>query len=291
MSDLQKKSIIIAIIGRPNAGKSLLLNKLVKQKISAVTYKAQTTRNVIRGIVCEDNIQMVYIDSPGIFAPKRTMEKSMVKAAWSSLSGSDLVIILIDSTKIIDESIIQIIKRIKNQNLDFLLVQNKIDKTTSKEDTVLSNLRAFSDNIFQISAKRGDNLDVLVDYIKSKAKTPMWLYGEDEVTNVPIKFLAEEITREQLYLNLDQELPYRLTVNTEVWDASRRDGSVKICQVIVVSSASYKKIILGDKGHLIKKIGTKARMCIEKELGIKAHLFLFIKVRKNWEENPLYFQP
>ena len=289
MSDLQKKSIIISIIGRPNAGKSLLLNTLVGQRISAVTYKAQTTRNVIRGIVCKDNIQMVYIDSPGIFAPKRTMEKSMVKAAWSSVVGVDLVLILIDSTRVIDEAITRIIQRIKDQNLDFLLVQNKIDKSTSQTDLIESELRKFSDTIFQISAKRGDNLDLLVEHIKSKANNPVWLYDEDEVTNAPIKFLAEEITREQLYLHLDQELPYRLTVNTEIWDV-RQDGSVKICQAIIVSSESYKKIIIGDKGQLIKKIGTKARLSIEKELDIKAHLFLFVKVRKNWEENPLYSQ-
>lgn len=282
-----KKSISVAIIGKPNAGKSLLVNKLVKQKVAAVTYKAQTTRNLIRGIICKDNIQITFIDSPGIFTPKKEMEKLMVKAAWSSIKTVDLIVIVIDKTKILDEFTKNIINKIHQQKLDYLIVLNKIDKDKSQNTEITKEINILTKNIINISAKTEENFDQLIEYIKSKATNPGWQYDEDIFTSEPIRFIAEEITREQLYLNLSDELPYELTVKTDLWE-EKQDKSIKICQSIIVSSNSYKKIIIGHKGQLIKKIGINARKIIESELDIKPHLFLFVKVRQNWANNQFY---
>jgi GTP-binding protein Era len=282
---MNKKFINVSILGKPNAGKSELLNSLLGQKISAVTYKSQTTRRNIKGIICEGDVQIIFTDSPGIFSPKNTLEKSIVKRAWMSISQTHLVLILVDIAKPLDETISNIITKIKLQKLDFIIVLNKIDKETIDPETETKAL-AFTDNVMKISAKRGDNLPNLIEVIKNKADEIGWLYPEDQITDVSSEFIAQEITREQLYLNLDHEIPYKITVSTDLW--KEQGGKTNIYQSIIVSTTSCKKIIIGERGSFIKKIGILARAIIQKELEIKASLFLFVKIRPDWEKNPMY---
>jgi GTP-binding protein Era len=288
---MERKLLVVSIIGKPNAGKSTLLNCLVGQKVSIVTHKVQTTRNVIRGILTDDDTQIVFIDSPGIFDPKRRLERSMVRAAWSSVVGSDLVIIIIDASKEIDDETKQIIDRIISQKLDFIIILNKIDiwaENLKKNREIIKNIYNSSE-IFEISAKHSEGIDDLLLNLKARAYRGEFLYPEDDITNASSKFIAAEITREKLFLNLAEEIPYRLTVDTELWKY-KQDGSVEIRQVIIVTRETYKTIILGKNGSKIKLIGTQARKEIDEVLGIKSHLFLFVKVRKDWEDNPMIYK-
>jgi len=287
----EQKSLLVAIVGKPNAGKSTLLNSMVGQKVSIVTHKVQTTRNVIRGIFTEDNTQIVFIDSPGIFEAKRRLERSMVRAAWSSVVGADLVIIIIDVHSGLDDQTKIIIQRIVSQKLDFIIVLNKIDIDSAliKKNVSLIEEVYTSNEIFKISAKEFIGTELLIEYLKNKASVGQFLYPEDDITNASSKFIAAEITREKLFLNLEEEIPYRLTVDTELWK-TKQDGSVEIRQVIIVTRETYKTIILGKNGSKIKTIGTQSRKEIDEVLGIKSHLFLFVKVRKDWEDNPMIYK-
>jgi GTP-binding protein Era len=288
---MDQKLLVVSIIGKPNAGKSTLLNCLVGQKVSIVTHKVQTTRNVIRGILTDDDTQIVFIDSPGIFDPKRRLERSMVRAAWSSVVGSDLVIIIIDASTEIDDETKQIIDRIISQKLDFIIILNKIDicaENIKKNREIIKNIYNSSE-IFEISAKHREGIDDLLLNLKARAYRGEFLYPEDDITNASSKFIAAEITREKLFLNLEEEIPYRLTVDTELWKY-KQDGSIEIRQVIIVTRETYKTIILGKNGNKIKLIGTQARKEIDEVLGIKSHLFLFVKVRKDWEDNPMIYK-
>ena len=287
----EQKILTVSIIGKPNAGKSTLLNCLIGQKISIVTHKVQTTRNVIRGILTDNNIQIVFIDSPGIFEAKRRLERSMVRAAWSSVVGSDLIIIIIDINSKFDDEIKKIIERIITQKLDYIIVLNKIDLVSQHTE---GNIKTIEDHykdtkILQISAKSDKGINALLEYLKSKSHYGNFLYPEEDVTNASSKFIAAEITREKLFLNLDEEIPYRLTVDTELWQ-EKHDGSIEIRQVIIVTRDAYKTIILGKNGSKIKVVGTQARKEINEALGIKCHLFLFVKVRKDWEDNPTIYK-
>lgn len=281
-----QKLLSACIIGKPNAGKSTLLNRIIGQKISIVSPKVQTTRSMITGIVTLENTQLILFDTPGIFEAKRKLEKAMVRCAWSSLNGADLVVLILDSSVKIDKTTIHIISRLKELNKKVVFLLNKID----------INSKCYSDNLnylneecpdsvkFNISALKGNGVDGFVAFLKANAQKSPWLYENDDMTNLPMRFLAAEITREQLFLQLDQELPYNLTVENEGWKV-QKDGSVKVNQVIIVSKESYKTIILGKKGERIKEIGTKARINMESLFDLKIHLFLFIKVRKSWEDN------
>lgn len=288
------KLIYVAIIGRPNAGKSSLLNLMIGQKLSIVTHKPQTTRSMITGIVCVGDTQLVLLDTPGIFDPKLVFEKAMVKCAWSSLQSADTVLLVIDSSKDLDSSLLNIIKRLNARGIDVVYVLNKIDLGHSKHDEISKYLKQNlnANRIFQISAKSGKGSKDLIQYLVNSAKSGSWVYDKDDITNLPIRFLAEEITREQLFLSLEAELPYKLTIYTDSFKESKigDDVSVTINQVIVVSKESYKMIILGRNGSKIKAIGSAARAAIQKTLDIKkVHLFLFIKVR-DWENSELYTQ-
>ncbi|WP_417905603.1 GTPase Era [Candidatus Tisiphia endosymbiont of Micropterix aruncella] len=282
-----QKTITICIIGKPNAGKSSLLNKLIGQKISIVTNKVQTTRSIITGIVTIKDTQLIILDTPGIFEPKKQLEKAMVRCAWSSLHGVDIVLLIIDSTKPIDQFTLQILKKLQNLKINLIFLLNKIDIPSKYIEEIENIIRSqFIDaNIFKISVLNGENINNLLSYIQSQAKRSPWLYEEDDVTNLPMRFLAAEITREQLFLNLHQELPYNLTVQTEMWQENN-DKSIKIHQVIVVSKNSYKTIILGKNGCKIKEIGSKARIEMQLAFDCKIHLFLFVKVRELWENDP-----
>ncbi|MFU7502758.1 MAG: GTPase Era [Candidatus Tisiphia sp.] len=284
---ISQKTISLCIIGKPNAGKSSLLNKLIGQKISIVTNKVQTTRSIITGIVTIKDTQLIILDTPGIFEPKKQLEKAMVRCAWSSLHGVDLVLLIIDSTKPIDQFTLQILKKLQTLKINLIFLLNKIDNPSEYLEEIENTLKSqFIDNyILKTSVLSGKNINKLLNYIQSQAKESPWLYKEDDVTNLPMRFLAAEITREQLFLNLHQELPYNLTVQTEMWQENN-DKSIKIHQVIVVSKNSYKTIILGNNGCKIKEIGSKARIDMQLAFDCKIHLFLFVKVRELWENDP-----
>lgn len=285
-SDL-KKSLSVCIIGKPNAGKSTLLNYIIGQKISIVTPKVQTTRSIITGIITIDDVQLVLFDTPGIFQPKKKLEKAMVRCAWSSLNSANIIVLIIDSSTKLDDMMQEIVKRISDLGKPIVFLMNKIDL---RSKYFFDNI-SFIDNsapgskIFNISALDGNGVPAFLDHLKNNASNTGWMYDEDEMTNLPVRFLASEITREQLFLQLEQELPYNLTVEYETWE-EKKDGSVKITQVIIVTRDSHKHMIIGKNGSRIKEIGSIARANIEKLLGHKVHLFLFVKVRKNWEDNP-----
>ncbi|HJD64041.1 MAG TPA: GTPase Era [Rickettsia endosymbiont of Sericostoma sp.] len=285
--EIFQKTISLSIIGKPNAGKSSLLNKLIGQKISIVTPKVQTTRSIITGIVTIKDTQLIILDTPGIFEPKKQLEKAMVRCAWSSLHGVDLVLLIIDSTKPIDQFTLQILKKLQTLKINLIFLLNKIDIPSEYLEEIENTLNSqFVDSyILKLSVLSGKNVNKLLNYIQSQAKESPWLYEEDDVTNLPMRFLAAEITREQLFLNLHQELPYNLTVQTEMWQENN-DKSIKIHQVIVVSRDSYKTIILGKNGCKIKEIGSKARMEMQISFDCKIHLFLFVKVRELWQDDP-----
>lgn len=285
-----QKTISLCIIGKPNAGKSSLLNKIIGQKISIVTPKVQTTRSIITGVITIGDTQIITFDTPGIFEAKKHLEKAMVRCAWSSLNSADVIMLIIDSTKSIDQAILQILDRLKTLRITPIFLLNKIDL---EREEFANNEKYLAESfkeakIFKLSALSGKGVDKLLSYVRAQAKPTPWLYEKDDLTNLPMRFLASEITREQLFLNLHEELPYNLTVETEKWQ-EHKDGSVKINQVIIVSRNNYKTIILGKNGSKIKEIGSTARLEIEKCLGIRAHLFLFVKVRELWDSSPEYY--
>lgn len=281
-----KKSAVISIVGRPNAGKSTLLNRLIGHKISIVTPKVQTTRSMIKGIVTEGDTQFVFIDTPGIFEPKKNLEKAMVRCAWSSIIGADIVLLLLDIRDELDELQLQIIDRLKEQKVNLVILLNKIDISDLKTALLRYQIVNLLPNMpmFLISAINGDGVDDLVEFLKAQSPEKEWYYDQDYITTLPMRFLASEITRERLFLELQDELPYNLTVDTESWEEFK-DGSVKIRQVIIVSRASHKAIVLGKNGGMIKKIGQDSREQIKDCLGMKVHLFLFVKVRENWDSD------
>lgn len=289
MKNNQTKCSITAIVGRPNAGKSTFLNYVIGQKISIISPKIQTTRTLIRGIFTEGDFQSIFVDTPGIFEPKRKLEKSIVKTAWVGLEeGIDFVIHLFDGKKGItpeDQLIMQSLQ--KKTDLIHLAVINKIDALSEQKIFTLAK-EIFETNIykdvFMISATKGKNIEKLLLYLREHSTDGPWLYPVDEVTTLPSKLLASEITREKLFMLLEQELPYNLTVETENWE--EREDSIKINQVIYVNKDSYKKIILGKKGELIKEIGTRARKELAEIFDKTVHLFLFVKVREDWIDNP-----
>jgi GTP-binding protein Era len=286
--DNNKKSITLSIIGKPNAGKSTLLNNLIGQKISITTPKVQTTRTIITGIVTFGDTQIIISDTPGIFEPKKILEKEMVRCAWSSIHSVDLVALILDSTKKIDEHTKKIFAQLKNFKLPLIVIINKIEIVSRGTIEELRN--QISDiidcnEIFEISAIKGEGIEGLKNYLIKNALPNHWLYDEDDVTNSSSRFIASEMTREQLFLHLDQELPYNLSIQTEKWEEKiYKDGtkSISINQVIVVSRDTYKKIIIGHNGSKIKLIGTLARKELEKFFNCKINLFLFVKVRDLW---------
>ncbi|MEK6734250.1 MAG: GTPase Era [Pseudomonadota bacterium] len=278
------KAIFVAIAGIPNVGKSTLLNRIIGQKISIVSPKVQTTRTIINGIYVDGDTQIIFVDTPGIFTPKKTLEKAIVTTAWSGLDGIDLVLILVDAVRGFTEETRAIINRLEKQKIKPILIINKTDLVTKEKLNRLSleykNLNLFRE-VITVSALEGEGVTELLSYLKLNAPEHEWYFPEDQLTTAPIRLLASEITREKLFLNLSHELPYNLTVETENWE-EQKNGSVKITQAIFVSRDTHKQIILGNKGKMIKKIGMLAREDIEDFLQTKVHLFLFVKVRENW---------
>jgi len=279
----------VALIGAPNAGKSTLLNALVGQKVSIVTHKVQTTRALIRGIVVHKNAQMILVDTPGIFAPKRRLERAMVTTAWGGAADADAIVLLIDAKRGLTEEDRAIIARLAEYptGRERILVLNKVDIV--KRDTLLGLTKEANDaaqfsRTFMISALTGSGVSDLLDYLAAKMPESPFLYPEDQMTDLPLRFLAAEITREKLTLRLHDELPYRATVETEKWAETKK--GVRIDQTIYVERESQRKIVLGKGGETIKAISMAAREEISKLIEKPAHLFLFVKVRENWADDP-----
>lgn len=289
--DRQTKCGFVAIIGAPNAGKSTLLNALVGSKVAIVTHKVQTTRARIRGIAMEGDTQIVFVDTPGIFKPKRRLDRAMVNAAWGGAGDADVVILLVDTERERGEDVQRVLEGLREQGRKAVLVLNKADVMTSEKGrekllklaAELNETDLFT-KTFMISALTGDGVADLKSYIASLMPKGAWHYPEDQAADVPLRSLAAEVTREKLYLRLHDELPYELTVETESWE-QKKDGSIRIQQVIFVQRDSQKKIVLGAGGQTIKTVGQLARKDLEDMLETKIHLFLFVKVRENWGDD------
>jgi len=282
----------IALLGAPNAGKSTLLNCLIGSKISIVTQKVQTTRTRIRGICMEGNAQLVFIDTPGIFAPKRRLDRAMVSAAWDGAKDADVVALLVDAQRGIDANTRRIMDGLEESKRKAVLVVNKVD-LVEKQDLLdltqkLNQSELFTD-VFMVSALSGDGVDDLRAFFAAQAPVGPWMYPEDQLSDVSERLLAAEITREKLFLRVHQELPYAATVETERWE-QKRDGSVRIEQIIYVERDSQKGIVLGKGGKAVKEIGTAAREELQEILDCKVHLFLQVKVRKNWSNERSHYR-
>ena len=278
----------VALIGAPNVGKSTLVNALVGSKVTIVSRKVQTTRALIRGIVVENNAQIILVDTPGIFAPKRRLDRAMVSTAWSGAHDADLVCVLLDAREGLDEEAEAIFAKLANVAHDKILVINKIDLLLREK--LLALAKAANDRIafkqtFMISALSGDGVDDLRRTLAAMVPPGPFHYPEDQMSDAPIRHLAAEITREKIFQKLHQELPYRSTVETDSW-TERKDKSVRIEQTIFVERESQRKIVLGKGGATIKSIGADARKEIAEIIEQPVHLFLFVKVRENWGEDP-----
>lgn len=277
-----------AIIGAPNAGKSTLTNALTGAKVSIVTHKAQTTRALVRGVAMHDRSQIVLVDTPGIFRPRRTLDRAMVEAAWTGARDADRVLVLIDAAKGLDDQALAILEQCRTIAAPCALILNKIDRMRKDELLALAaRAQQFRDfeRIFMISALTGDGVGDLKAWLAAMAPEGPWLYPEDQIADAPQRVWAAEVTREKVFLRLHEELPYASTVETTGWKALR-DGSIRIEQTLFVERESQKKIILGAGGRTIKQISMEARRDIAGQLGVEVHLFLFIKVRGNWSEDP-----
>jgi GTPase len=278
----------VALIGAPNAGKSTLLNTLVGSKVTIVSHKVQTTRALVRGIAVEGTAQLIFVDTPGIFAPKRRLDRAMVTSAWSGAHDADVVAVLIDARRGLDEEAEAILRGLAEVRQTKLLLLNKIDLVA--RETLLALAKAANDRVpfaasFMISALSGDGVSDAKRWLAEKMPPGPWLYPPDQMSDAPLRQLAAEITREKLFHRLHQELPYQSTVETESWK-ELRDGSVRIEQTIYVERESQRKIVLGKSGAAIKAISTAARKEIAEIADKPVHLFLFVKVREGWGDDP-----
>ncbi len=290
MSDEPRKtrSGFVALIGAPNAGKSTLVNQLVGAKVSIVTHKVQTTRAIVRGIATHGDAQIVFVDTPGIFKPRRRLDTAMVTTAWGGAKDADVVLVLIDAERGIKGDADALLDRVATAPQPKVLILNKVDRV--KPETLLTLAQAANERVgfqrtFMISALTGSGCRDLLDYLAETLPEGPWYYPEDQISDLPMRQLAAEITREKLYLRLHQELPYSSHVETEKWE-EKPDGSVRIEQVIYVERDSQKKIVLGAKGETIRAIGQASRKEIGAILEQTVHLFLFVKVRENWGNDP-----
>ena len=278
----------VALIGAPNAGKSTLINALVGAKVSIVSRKVQTTRTQVRGIAIKGATQVVFVDTPGIFAPKRRLDRAMVTTAWGGAGDADCVGLLVDVHKAGDEETLALLERLKEIRQPVFLILNKIEtiphEKLLKIASDINEVYKFT-TTFMISALEGYGVPAIMAWLETRLPLGPWLYPEDQISDAPLRFLAAEITREKLFERLHDELPYRSTVETESWK-ELRDKSIRIEQVIYVEREGHRKIVLGEKGQTIKAIGERARKDIAEAAEAKVHLFLFVKVRENWANDP-----
>jgi GTP-binding protein Era len=278
----------VALIGAPNVGKSTLVNALVGSKVTIVSRKVQTTRALIRGIVIENNAQIILVDTPGIFSPKRRLDRAMVSTAWSGAHDADLVCVLLDAREGIDEEAAAILTKVATVHHEKILVLNKIDLVPREK--LLALAKAANDRLnfaktFMVSALSGDGVDDLRRTLAEMVPPGPFHYPEDQMSDAPMRHLAAEITREKIFRQLHQELPYQSTVETDSW-TERKDKSIRIEQTIFVERESQRKIVLGKGGATIKSIGADSRKEIAEIVGVPVHLFLFVKVRENWGDDP-----
>ena len=276
----------VALIGEPNAGKSTLLNRMVGAKVSIVTHKVQTTRARIRGVAMEGDAQIVFVDTPGLFAPKRRLDRAMVAAAWGGAADADIVVLMVEAHRGVTEGVQRILEGLEGigKSRPVALEINKIDRV--KSEALLALTKDLNDRFpfvetFMISAEKGHGVKALREWLARELPEGPWLYPEDQIADLPMRMIAAEMTREKLTLRLHQELPYQLTVETENWE-ERKDGSARIDQVVYVIRDGHKVIVLGNKGETIKAVGQAARAEMEEFLGRKVHLFLQVKVRSGW---------
>ena len=276
----------VALIGEPNAGKSTLLNRMVGAKVSIVTHKVQTTRARIRGVAMEGETQIIFVDTPGLFAPKRRLDRAMVAAAWSGAADADVVVLLVEANRGITEGVERILEGLNDigEHRKVVLAVNKIDRVEAPKLLGLTkalNERYPFTETFLISAEKGHGVDTLRKWLAEEVPEGPWLYPEDQIADLPLRMIAAEMTREKLTLRLHQELPYQLTVETEKWE-ERKDGSARIDQIIYVVRDGHKGILLGHKGETIKAVSKASREELEEFLGRRVHLFLQVKVRSGW---------
>lgn len=289
MTGKKQKCGFVSIIGAPNAGKSTLINKFVGAKVSIVSPKVQTTRTRVMGIVIRGNTQVVFVDTPGIFEPRKRLDRAMVSAAWQGTTDAEIILLIVEVARgKINSDAQAIVDKLKAQDRKAILVLNKIDLVEKdKLLTISSELYetgVFTD-VYMISARNGDGVDRLLEDITKRMPEGPWMFGADQISDMPMRLLAAEITREKIFLQLEKELPYATTVETETWEEFE-NGSVKISQVIYVMRDSQKAIILGKGGAQIKKIGEASRLELEEIFDRRVHLSLFVKVRENWADDP-----
>ena len=299
MTDQATRCGFVAIIGAPNAGKSTLVNALVGTKVSIVSRKVQTTRMRVRGVAMHGDAQVVLVDTPGIFKPRRRLDRAMVQAAWAGAEDADLVCLLVDAPDLIGspnglsaQDTDSIIKRLNEAGQHAILVLNKVDALA--RDRLLPLIeqlraRAAFDEVFLVSATKGDGTADLLAYLAAHVPEGPWAYPADQAADMPMRLLAAEITRERIYDRLHQELPYATTVITEQWQ-QMEDGSARLEQTIFVERESQRAIVLGKGGATIKLLGQTARKEMEAQFGHKVHLFLFVKVRENWADDPMHYR-
>lgn len=288
MSDAQTRAGFVALIGEPNAGKSTLTNHMVGAKVSIVTHKVQTTRARIRGVAIEGDAQIVFVDTPGLFQPRRRLDRAMVAAAWGGASDADVIVLLVEAHRGVTEGVQRILEGLEEigQGRTVALAINKIDRVQAEVLLALSkdlNERYSFSETFMISAEKGHGVKDLRKWLADRLPEGPWLYPEDQIADLPMRMIAAEMTREKLTLRLHQELPYQLTVETESWE-ERKDGSARVDQIIYVARDGHKGIILGKRGETIKAVSQSARAELEEFMGRKIHLFLQVKVRPNWLE-------
>ncbi len=278
----------IAVLGAPNAGKSTLINRIVGAKVSIVSPKVQTTRTRVLGIVISGRSQLVFVDTPGIFSPRQRLDRAMVDAAWKGAADADLLAMIVDSERGFDANAGRIIKQIK---ADAVLVLNKVDQVPREKLLALSqeiNEAGDFRETFMISALNGDGVADLTDYLRASLPEGVWMFPEDQLSDMPMRLMAAEIVREKLFLQLHQELPYALTAETEDWK-TLKDGSARIAVVIIIERDSHKGMVLGKGGQRIKAVGSAAREELEAMFDCKVHLFLHVKVRRDWKDKTEHY--
>ncbi len=286
--ETKTKAGFVALIGAPNAGKSTLLNSLVGSKVSIVSRKVQTTRALVRGIAIDGDAQIVFVDTPGIFKPKRRLDRAMVTSAWGGAGDADVIALLLDVRKGLEEEAEAILAKLPELKQPKVLILNKIDlieRSKLLELAAKLNEKVPFAQTFMISALKGDGIDTLRRQLAAMMPEGPWLYPEDQISDAPLRMLAAEITREKIYERLHEELPYQSTVETDQWQ-QRPDGSIRIEQTVFVERDSQRKIVLGKGGQTIKAIGQAARKEITEIAEAPVHLFIFVKVRENWSDDP-----
>lgn len=286
--NLQTRCGFVALIGAPNAGKSTITNNFVGSKVSIVSPKVQTTRTLVKGIGIYDNTQIIFIDTPGIFKPKRRLDRAMVASAWNGVGDADITVLVVDAKRGFDDETQSIVAKLNKFKTEAVLVLNKVDLVQKEKLLELSakiNAAGKFKETFMISALTGQHIADFYKYLADNLPVSPWYYPEDQISDMPLKLLTAEIVREKLFMYLHQELPYALTVEPDLWER-REDGSIRVEITIYVERDSQKVIVLGKGGSMIKRIGQAARHEIEELLEERIHLFLFVKVRENWIDDP-----